>query len=355
MRTIFCGCLLVLGLAVAARAAAEPPGAPGRGEEVGQNGDASVSVGVLREHGDVRSEVAGFVSVEFPFERLAAPRPLLVATADDGADLDGNQPYGATAPPLAEDEAPGDDDETDGAVAPALDPAVVGRLAREAVAAAESAHGLVAHERAIDGAAARARASAALPELRLRGARSRDEALRLTPTTEDPYRFSLAGGTGTLLEAQATFRLNRLVFADEEVPLERVRLERERMNERLEARVIAAVVAWHRALSRELGAPDVEERGRAALARVNAEIALDVLTDGWFGARVGRLPVARVERREPRPKIPAAPKPASKTKSRTDGPAVADLEASATSATSRSPCLPKLATDSRTFCGASMR
>ncbi len=354
MRTISCGCLLVAGVAFPVLLHAEPPAAAGRGEELGRTGDASVTIGAVREQGDVRSEVAGFVSVAFPFERLAAPRRLLVATADEAAESVENQPYGADAPPLAGGE-PRTDEGTDGAAAPALAAELVGRLAREAVAAAESAHGLAAHERALDGAAARARASAALPELRLRAARSRDEALRLTPTTDDPYRFSLAGGTGTLLEAQATFRLNRLVFADEEVPLERVRLERERMNERLEVRVTAAVVAWHRALSRERAALDADERGRAALARVDAEIALDVLTDGWFGARVRRLPASRVERREPGPKTPVEPKPASIDESREERPAVADFTARPVSATSRSPCSRMLATDSKTFCGASMR
>jgi hypothetical protein len=184
---------------------------------------------------------------------------------------------------------------------------------------------------------------------------SRDDALHLTPTLDDPSRYSLAGGTGTLLEAQATFRLNRLVFADEEVPLERVRLERERMNERLEARVTAAVVVWHRALSHELAAPDADARGRAALARVDAEIALDVLTDGWFGARVRQLELVRVERRETAPKVPAAPTPASKTQGPEEGAAVAHLDAPPASATSRSPCSPKLVAESKTSCGASMR
>lgn len=353
MRTISCGCLLVAGVAFPLLAQAEPPGTAGRGEELGRTGDASVTVGALREQGDVRSEVAGFVSVEFPFERLAAPRPLLLAALDDTADAGENQPYGAEAP-LVSPDARGDD-EADAAVAPALAAELVGRLAREAVAAAERAHGLAAHERALDGAAARARASAALPELRLRAARSRDEALRLTPTTDDPYRFSLAGGTGTLLEAQATFRLNRLVFADEEVPLERVRLQRERMNELLEARVTAAVVAWHRALSRQRAARDADERGRAALARVDAEITLDVLTDGWFGARVGRLAAVRVERPAPGPKTPAAPQPASTKNGREERPAVADFTARPVSATSRASCLRMLGTDSKTFCGASMR
>ena len=155
-----------------------------------------------------------------------------------------------------------------------------------------------------------------LPEIRLRVARSRDAALRLTPTVDNPYHSSLADGDGMLLEAQATFRLSRLIFADEEVPLERLRIERERLNERLEARVLARVVAWHRALSRERSAPDAETRGRAALARIDAQIELDALTDGWFGDRVQRLGqgAPRVERRAPAPKAPAAPKPASKIK-----------------------------------------
>jgi hypothetical protein len=158
-----------------------------------------------------------------------------------------------------------------------------------------------------------------------------------------------------LLEAQATFRLNRLVFADEEVPLERVRLQRERMNELLEARVTAAVVAWHRALSRERAATDADARGRAALARVDAEIMLDVLTGGWFGARVRRLATPRVERLEPGPKTPAEPKPASSKNGREERPAVADFTARPVSATSAAPCSRMLVTDSKTFCGASMR
>ncbi|HTQ07267.1 MAG TPA: hypothetical protein VMI54_25595, partial [Polyangiaceae bacterium] len=104
--------------------------------------------------------------------------------------------------------------------------------------------------------------------------------------------------------------------------------------QRLDARVTARLVAWHRALSRELFPLDPVAKGRAALERVSAELELDLLTDGWFGARVRKLPLPRVERREPGPKIPAAPKPASNKKSPTEDPVVADFTARPPSATS---------------------
>jgi hypothetical protein len=337
----------------------------------------------------VRADTAGFLRLQFPLDRTVAPRRALVASVDDGS-----------YPVLDDDVRDGvtdGEDERVGAVVPALEPALLGRLARESLAAAAHVHGAAAFARDVDSAATRARTSAVLPEIRLRAVRSRDAAYHLTPTVDDPYHASLADGDGTLLEAQATFRLNRLVFADEEVPLERLRIERERLNERLEARVLARVVAWHRALSRERSAPDAETRGRAALARVDAEMELDALTDGWFGERVRRLglDVLPVERRAPAPKAPAAPKPASKSKNTDGASAVASAEDSTSGAgaaatvepgggvpavpgpadadrvagfSGRSgcqdwqssgragaPCLPRLATESRTFKGASMR
>jgi hypothetical protein len=350
VKRILGGSLLSAGVLVATRAFGEPPVAPVRSAALGRTGDASVSVGVVREQSNVRSDLAGFLRVQFPLERTLAPRRALVASADD-----------ASYPVLEEDvrdSVTDTDDERDGSVAPALTPALLGRLARDTLAQAGNVHGAAAFAREIDSAGTRARTSAVLPEIRLRAARSRDAALRLAPTVDDPYHATLADGDGVLLEAQATFRLNRLIFADEEVPLERLRIERERIDERLEARVLARVVAWHRALSHEWSAPDAETRGRAALARVDAELELDALTGGWFGAQARRLVEGAppVERRAPAPKHPAAPKPASKTKD--EPPSVsrtADLEGCSGSATSAVPCLPRRVTDFRTFKGASMR
>jgi hypothetical protein len=316
------------------------------------SGDASVSVGVRAERGDVRSELAGFVGVELPLERFAAPAPVLVASGDVTASGDAPGDDASRPPPI--------DDPDGGAereVTPVLASWLLAQLAREAVAAAANAEQAGARERDLDGVAARARLSAALPELRLRAARSRDESLRLAPTAEDPYRFTLAGGNGLLLEGQATFRLNRLLFADEELAVERLRLERERGSERRQARVLARVLAWHRAVSRAQSSEDVDARGRAELERVEAEVELDVLTGGWFGRRVARLVRGSpaVERRDPAPKSPAAPKPAPKTNRSEGTGAHADLEAPAGSATSASSCLPMPATHSKIFKGVSMR
>jgi hypothetical protein len=351
VKTLLCRALVIAGAFVTSRALAEPPGGTERTEALGRSGDASVSLGVLREQSDVRSELGGFVRLQLPLERFAAPRRALVASAEETRFVGEDEE-------LRDDERVADTGEPDGAVAPALDPALLGGLARETLVAALNVHGVRAYERELDGATTRARTSAVLPEVRLRVAKTRDASLRLAPTVDDPYHSSLADGDGLFLEAQATFRLNRLIFADEEVPLERLRIERERLNERLEIRVLARVVAWHRALSREWSAPDPETRGRAAVARVDAEIELDALTDGWFGARVRRLrlDVPPVERRAPPPKNPAAPKPASKSSDQDESRAMsADLEGCPRSATSRAPCLPRLVTDSRTFKGASMR
>jgi hypothetical protein len=374
VKAILCRGLCVAGVLVTGRALGEPPVAPARSEAPGRSGDASVSLGVVREQSDVHSELAGFVRVELPLERFVAPRRVLVASADEAsfvADDDG----------LGPDARQVDGVEPDGAVRPALDAALLGGLARETLGAALAAHGVGAFERELDGAASRARTSAVLPEVRLRAARTRDAALRLAPTTEDPYHSTLADGDGMFLEAQATFRLNRLVFADEEVPLERLRIERERLNERLELRVLGRVVAWHRALSRERSATEPEARGRAALERIDAEVELDALTGGFFGARVRSLRLSSAkasaprstkdgagapsdnvtaERRGPPPQKPAGTEPASKSKSVAAGPAEggiarADLDGCRGSATSRAPCLPRLATESRTFSGALMR
>jgi hypothetical protein len=357
VKRLLAGSFFAASVLVVGRGFAEPPVAPVRTDALGRSGEASVSLGVVRAQSDVRSDTAGYLRLEFPLDRTVAPRRALIATADD---------MSYPVEDDVRDSVTDGEDERVGEVVPALDPALLGRLARDTLAAAANAHGAGAFARDVDSAATRARSSAVLPEIRLRVAKSRDAALRLTPTVDDPYHSSLADGDGMLLEAQATFRLSRFIFADEEVPLERLRIERERLNERLEARVLARVVAWHRALSRELSAPDAETRGRAALARVDAQIELDALTDGWFEGRVRQLArgAPRVERPAPAPQTPAAPKPASKSKetspassqaSRSAVAAMTDLEGCVGSATSAGSCSPTLETDSRTFKGASMR
>jgi hypothetical protein len=330
-------------VALAARARAEPPAAPAQREAQGRRGEASVSVGVVAERRTERSELAGFLGVTLPLERLAVPRRLAVVE-----ELEDDSP--PAEPDLAAEE-PGP------ALSPALSSELLERLARDTVMAAENAQHGPERERSLDGAGARARWSALLPEVRVRAARSRDDSLHLQPTLDDPYRYSTIGGDGLLMEAQLTFRLNRLIFADEEVALERLRIARERSAEQRAERVLARLARWHRALSRERGLEDAAARGGARLERLDFQMALDVLTGGWFGERVRHLglDVPKVERRAPPPKTPVATESAPKTPSVPAPPVLAGLEERPVSATSPSSCLPKLATDSRTSYGASMR
>ena len=144
----------------------------------------------------------------------------------------------------------------------------------------------------------RARASAALPVLRLRATRTTDESLRLTPTSSDPYRYTQAGGASLALEAQATWNLDRAVFADEELQVEHLRRLRAQQDARLVEDVLRALFAWQRAVV-DAAAPDAppEERELAELRVIEAEVRLDVMTGGWFSPRAPALRKNALSRR----------------------------------------------------------
>jgi len=213
-------------------------------------------------------------------DKADMPAPVTSApSAAEAAPLATPMPSGDAAPKPSGSRSPPDS-------APHISP----RDAREAIDhALERAH-LVEPEARIDALAARARISALLPELRLRVTRSLDESQTVSPTEYDPTRTTASGGSGLWLEARATFRLDRLVFADEEVALERTRRERSEAQSKLIARVLALLFAWQRAatLERDAGASP-EEQLASMLARVEAEVELDVVTGGWFSrSRAGR-------------------------------------------------------------------
>jgi len=154
--------------------------------------------------------------------------------------------------------------------------------ARACVKAALRTAGL-GDETRLDSLASRARVSAAFPELRLRALRSVDQSGRLTYTDLDPYRYSEAGTTGYTLEARLTFRLDRLLFADEEVSIERMQIDRQEARMRIAAKAIAALFEWQRAhaLARS-PTLSTEDHLTAVLREVEAGATLDVMTDGWF-------------------------------------------------------------------------
>src|SRR5262249_28762397 len=132
--------------------------------------------------------------------------------------------------------------------------------------------------------ASRARTSAALPELRLRAVRTVDESGRITLSDTDPYRYTEAGGATNWLEARLTFRLDRLIFADEEVSLERGRRDRTEVRARTAAKVLQVLFEWQRARAL-LEEPTLSsaEHFAAVLREIEASAILDVMTDGWFG------------------------------------------------------------------------
>lgn len=155
--------------------------------------------------------------------------------------------------------------------------------ARDAVEAALRRAKLADADARFDALARRARGAAALPELRLRVVRTVDQGQTLSPTEYDPQRTTASGGSSLWLEARATWRLDRLVFADEEVALERMRHERAEARARLTAQVLRVLFEWQRALAladNPAGSP--EENLAARLKALEAAAELDLLTGGWL-------------------------------------------------------------------------
>jgi hypothetical protein len=229
-----------------------------------------------------RAEQAAWLTLTVPLDKLAVPRvaqqPLIPTPSP-------SPPAVSSAPSSTKPALP--------AAAPTpsapQQPLVtfqqlraLGDFSRRATVVALSVAGAAAERRRFDSLAARARGSALLPELRLRAVRNTDQALRWVPTTDDPYRVTQADGAGMILEASATFRLDRLLFAHEEVTVERLRLHAGEARLKLEARVQAALLGLFRA--RELGCSgERDDQTTLEVVKVLELFAeLDNLTAGWF-------------------------------------------------------------------------
>lgn len=207
-----------------------------------------------REGGVTATETGLFAELGFALDR--SPRPSLLARAPLS---------GSTAVALGHRPLP-------------LSPRVV----RLAVSAALRTARLVDDD-AFDGMASRARASGLVPELRLRAARLWDESVRADLLPADAYRSSGTASANLWLEARATFRLDRLAFADEELAIARLRADRSAAAERLTLRVATALGQWQRAWAHARIAKDEGlESLDAALRLAECEAVLDALTGGWF-------------------------------------------------------------------------
>lgn len=237
---------------------------------------------MAREH-DTRASFGAMLLLGIPLDRSAraATRSAALATPAP-AEL-------KPAPRPARSEAPAVPPEPVKPAAP--EPAaplripirVTPAVARGAVEAALQKARLVDPDAHVDAIASRARLAATLPELRLRASRTADEGQSLSPTSYDPQRMTATGGTSIWLEARATWRLDRLVFTDEEVALERVRAQRAEQRGKLTERVLALLFGWQRALALEDdGSAAPEEHLTASLRVIEAEAELDLITGGWF-------------------------------------------------------------------------
>lgn len=243
--------------------------------------DASASSGTLElalrggyvARADGARQVVAMLSLGVPLDRAAAPRGALKLTEPAPSARPAPSPRSASL-----------------LVTPAL--------AHATIRAALRAGNRARIEARYGNLASRARASAALPVLRLRATRTTDESLRLAPTASEPYRYTQAGGVSLALEAQATWNLDRAVFADEELQVEHLRRLRSQRDARLVEDVLRTLFAWQRAVidAATPGAPP-EERELAELRVIEAEVRLDVLTGGWFSLRAPALRKNALSRR----------------------------------------------------------
>ncbi|MFO0762595.1 MAG: hypothetical protein U0359_39510 [Byssovorax sp.] len=253
---------------------------------------------------DERGERAwsALLVLNLPLDRIAAVRPLRAAIAE-GPGAPGPRDPGRAAPPPpppelkpparpARPEAPAPPAAPSKVAPPAgaerppplaIPIPVSAAAAATLVEAALRRAGLLDPGARADLLAARAHRSALLPELRLRVSRTVDEGQTLSPTEYDPTRRTATGGTSLWVEARATFRLDRLLFADDELGFERMREQRAEQQQRLRARVLERLFAWQRAsaLAADPSAAP-EENLTARLHAAEAEVELDVLTGGAF-------------------------------------------------------------------------
>ncbi|MDP9035489.1 MAG: hypothetical protein M3O50_11840 [Myxococcota bacterium] len=171
-------------------------------------------------------------------------------------------------------------------LAPEAEPPLLAaqRLARRCVAAALRAGGFAVEEARLDDLIARSRASAWLPEARLRAMHLLTDSARIATVaaTNGTSTYDTAGAH-LVLELRMTWRFDRLLFAGDEPALEKLRIEREDARSRLANTTLEALFTWQRAAVDLHGAiVGSREQLEAGLRVAEAAAKLDVLTGGWF-------------------------------------------------------------------------
>lgn len=267
-----------LGVARAGRAAPRGPGLELRA--VGSRDD------------DGRRALAFWALIEGPL--LPRPRPRPVDPVPRGiplAESEATLPPAGTPfvePPTPTAPQPPSPPAAPAVALPAVSPSLSPALVKDAVAAAQRAAGSRRGRERLLAATRRSRRAAALPQIQARGGRTTDETLRLSPTVDDPYRFTESGQTRLVGEVRLRWELDRLLFDPAELRLLALEQTRAKAEAELGRRVLALLFAWYRARLRAADPTlDADARVEAALDAMEAELTLDVLTGGWFAVRVG--------------------------------------------------------------------
>lgn len=238
--------------------------------EVGRGGHVEVALHARATQAAARSERAAWLTVSLPLDRAALPR---FAESSNVAP----PPTRAPPPPAA-------------ATTTFQQLRSLAEFTRQTTAVALSVVQTAAERRRLDSLAARARGSALLPELRFRVLQNSDKALRWIPSTDDPYRITQADGTGLVLEGSMTFQLDRLVFAQEELAVERLRKDAGEARLKLESRVVDALLGLFRAREQAcLEEGNGPERPQKVLQVLELFAELDALTAGWFSQEAPRF------------------------------------------------------------------
>ncbi len=160
---------------------------------------------------------------------------------------------------------------------------VTKQAARSIVLAAWRASGIEVDDERIDGMLTRAHTSALLPDVHLRAARRIDDEVYGPTPADVTYSYAYPDRVATTFEARLTWKLERLVYSNQEPALERLRLERSDTRARIAARVLNVLADWQHAwVDLHTTPPDAPASLDAVMRQSDAEASLDVMTAGYF-------------------------------------------------------------------------
>lgn len=129
----------------------------------------------------------------------------------------------------------------------------------------------------------RAKISAALPRLGIRVTHLLDQSASSSPTSYDPWRTTSRDGTSMWLEARANWSLGRLLFASEELQVERWRQKNQRQRRRQQRRLIRQLQAWQKSmLALHYLVESPADCWKHWLREQQLAASLQRLTRGWF-------------------------------------------------------------------------